>query len=536
VILEFARSQTYEPATNVKGDDLEPWLFLLPRLDVTRVVAVSAECRTVDALEDLGLRVEVTRDVVAALRQPAELLYLDARAVRSAARSDASLTAIARLVADGGTAVLAASAATSSAARVFTAATNTSTVVRIAAAATAVRPTNRRVVAGAAWTVPTKPSRRRKPWERFVRPLRARFGRSPHGSTLVAVDEVTEAPVTLDPSHVLVLRGDAHEPTSVPRYLAETASRHGYSLGRGPWVLEPSRGYRSQKIVFHLPETGEIVKITQHPRFNARLDNEYRALAALAHTAPAGLAPQPRFRGLHARLLVIGQSRLLGAPFRTASTGSPTCGVAEAAVDALLDLARLGVGTPSGSEAAAALHQLLAQHERVHRPPPEQLAFLRAQIDLIGAAGAQFPAVFSHGDPTTLNALVRDDGGIGLVDWENGEPLGLPFFDIFYFVNAYAQWSFERRRRRWTPGAIWATLYEPTGFRELLERSLSRYRDAVEITADLAGPSMFMFWMTLALREATRSGNTTPATGTYARLLADLVRKAAHPHVRVVAA
>jgi aminoglycoside phosphotransferase len=50
---------------------------------------------------------------------------------------------------------------------------------------------------------------------------------------------------------------------------------------------------------------------------------------------------------------------------------------------------------------------------------------------------AQLPLVFEHGDLCHPNLLVREDGGIGVLDWERAEPDGLPAHDLFFFL-AYA--------------------------------------------------------------------------------------------------
>jgi aminoglycoside phosphotransferase (APT) family kinase protein len=52
-------------------------------------------------------------------------------------------------------------------------------------------------------------------------------------------------------------------------------------------------------------------------------------------------------------------------------------------------------------------------------------------------ADAGLPLVFEHGDLCHPNLLVRDDGSVGVLDWERAQPAGLPAFDLFFFL-AYA--------------------------------------------------------------------------------------------------
>lgn len=44
------------------------------------------------------------------------------------------------------------------------------------------------------------------------------------------------------------------------------------------------------------------------------------------------------------------------------------------------------------------------------------------------------PIVFEHGDLSHPNILLLDQGRIGVLDWEQAEPLGLPATDLFYFL------------------------------------------------------------------------------------------------------
>jgi aminoglycoside phosphotransferase (APT) family kinase protein len=52
----------------------------------------------------------------------------------------------------------------------------------------------------------------------------------------------------------------------------------------------------------------------------------------------------------------------------------------------------------------------------------------RAYLDKLDAA--ELPRVFEHGDAAHPNLIVRDDGRIVAVDWERGEPDGLPLNDV----------------------------------------------------------------------------------------------------------
>jgi len=55
------------------------------------------------------------------------------------------------------------------------------------------------------------------------------------------------------------------------------------------------------------------------------------------------------------------------------------------------------------------------------------------------------PIVFEHGDLSHPNILIPDQGRIGILDWEQAEPLGLPACDLFFFL-AYVGFAISRSR------------------------------------------------------------------------------------------
>ncbi|HEY6608744.1 MAG TPA: phosphotransferase, partial [Candidatus Limnocylindria bacterium] len=48
------------------------------------------------------------------------------------------------------------------------------------------------------------------------------------------------------------------------------------------------------------------------------------------------------------------------------------------------------------------------------------------------------PAVFEHGDLSHPNLVVRDEGGLGVLDWELARPDGLPLHDLCFFLGYVA--------------------------------------------------------------------------------------------------
>jgi hypothetical protein len=108
-----------------------------------------------------------------------------------------------------------------------------------------------------------------------------------------------------------------------------------------------------------------------------------------------------------------------------------------AAVDGVVGwLAGLPVDEPARRELAASerIAAALRHVERVSgsADTDAELAKLVAQTRPIVAAleEAPLPRVFEHGDPAHPNLVRLDDGRIGAVDWERGQPDGLPLHDL----------------------------------------------------------------------------------------------------------
>ena len=95
----------------------------------------------------------------------------------------------------------------------------------------------------------------------------------------------------------------------------------------------------------------------------------------------------------------------------------------------------------------------------MHAPPDEPLTYLQGLIPDVEVGrliantrsltsdlmGISVPFVFEHGDLSSPNILVTQDGRLGVLDWELSEPRGLPCLDLFFFLSFVA---FARRSAR----------------------------------------------------------------------------------------
>jgi hypothetical protein len=525
-MLAFARRQSYEPGTNLQGEQAENvWLFLLPQLSLERVVFVGKSTSgTRIGCEALAAHVRDTAadELAEAVSGGCDLVWIAPGALPAMLADRNAVMALDAVLLGGGSVYLEPSGQTPRPATQLGELLGVSASVEFGMSHAQVGGEADERARRAAWLVPrARPpkSMLSRQLARAVRRVAPGSGSAPTGERLLAVSRVFEGMTETSRDHGVLLRSEGAA-LGPPEYIRRIAGEFGYELDGTRWSVTLQRGYRSQKVVFHFPELGQIVKVTQDARFNHRLANEYEALRVLEtrQLADPSVVPRALYSALHGRVLVVGESRLDGAPFRERSTGSPTCPHASAVINALIDLSGAGAGADGRREAADALATLLKRHDEVHRPPAAHIGFLERQIARLAEAESAIRPVFLHGDLTTLNVLV-DGEQIRLVDWENAEPAGLPLWDVVHFVGAYAAWAAERAGRRWTARSAQETLLEPSPFHAMLARAVTRYRAATALPAQAVTPLVFTWWMVMALREATRRPSGAANEGLYARLL-----------------
>lgn len=92
------------------------------------------------------------------------------------------------------------------------------------------------------------------------------------------------------------------------------------------------------------------------------------------------------------------------------------------------DAAKRSLGAGPRIESALAAVERLADGSADGRRLGDLVERSRPHIATL--ASASLPRVFEHGDPAHPNLLRLADGRIGAVDWERGEPDGLPLHDL----------------------------------------------------------------------------------------------------------
>jgi hypothetical protein len=313
-----------------------------------------------------------------------------------------------------------------------------------------------------------------------------------------------------------------------PEYLRTIAARAGIDLAGQRVALAAPGSYASRKVVLFCFERDTekprlVVKMTRDAAWNARLENEYTSLQRLAELGRVfeNRAPRALFLGRHGGLAVVGESALDGVPLRERTRGKADCLVGRAAIDWLLDLAGASAGRAFAEPPALAdaLGRLLARVVEIYPLSDAERGFLADQIRFVGKQSEPVPLVFQHGDPGVWNAIWTRAGRVAFLDWEAGEPEGVPLWDLFYFLRSYGmQASRPHGRRDWLEKS--ARHFRGEGaLHDLFGGAVRRAAAASRLPAGLVEPLFFTCWMHRALKEATRLRGRALAQGRYFGLL-----------------
>ncbi len=312
---------------------------------------------------------------------------------------------------------------------------------------------------------------------------------------------------------------------SPPRWLSGIAASLDLPAEAPGWTLEVPDSYPSRKAIARLPGSppsgGAVVKLTRHPRFNPRLENEAAQLAAastLGHPV-TGALPSVLATGPLAGLTVVAQTAVPGRPFLDVSSLHHSCPLAGAVARWTSDLAVASTRPLHGAELADRLGELLDRFVHRFAPAPDVAGFLGEQVDRIGAAGT-LPGVLFHGDLGTWN-LLADRGRIRVLDWESAEWPGPPLWDLFYFVRSFAVRSGRRRGLR-RNRAVRRHLVVGSGFTPVAAGWVRSYTDRLGSDPELTAPLFHTCWMHRAVKESTRL--PPDQTGHYGPLCIRLVR------------
>jgi hypothetical protein len=145
--------------------------------------------------------------------------------------------------------------------------------------------------------------------------------------------------------------------------------------------------------------------------------------------------------------------------------------------------------------------------------------FLATQVSAISRGSKKFPVVFQHGDPGTWNMLVSEQNRVIVIDWEAGEPEGIPLWDLFYFMRTYGSWMSRVKGNKDPLKNFTQNFLEKSALHELLAATLNRYCTGVGLHTETIAPLFYTCWMHRALKEATRLQKGALSQGTFFSLL-----------------
>jgi hypothetical protein len=320
----------------------------------------------------------------------------------------------------------------------------------------------------------------------------------------------------------------------LPHYVRAAAAEAGLDLDGRRWAMAAPGRYRSKKVIFFVfegegPIVSEVIKLTRHPELNHRLENEWRSLTHLSAAGVHGF-PEPTFLGHHAGLALLGQRALNGSPLRP-SRGADGLARSEQGAARLEDLAAATAHHVPSTVVADALEEILRRFEDLYGPRA-WLVTLHDHVEAIRAHADPLPLVFQHGDPGAWNALATTDGGVTFLDWEAGDPSGLPLWDLLYFMRSFGVAAERTEGRRDALEAFTRVYLEPSPLSEQLVTSVRAYCTRLRLDPALVEPLYHLCWAHRAVKEATRLPADRLGSGHYVRLLELGLQHRAAPGLR----
>lgn len=316
---------------------------------------------------------------------------------------------------------------------------------------------------------------------------------------------------------------DPAGPEALPRYLRDAAADSGIDLGSMAWALAAPGTYRTQKVLMLAGDPAAaqpalVVKMTRDPSANWRLRQAADGLVALGELglADPGRAPSILFTAEHGGLLIVAEEALTGV---RASASKLLEGAGSDATEWLTRLGERSARPMPAAAVAAALGALIDRFAAIHGDDGELIRLLREQVGAIARHERDIPTVFQHGDPGTWNLLVRDDGRVAFLDWENAEPAGMPLWDLLYFLRSFAMTTVPRRpAERRLAHARRAFLRRSPATEPAIE-AVRSYCRRLGIESGLIEPLYHLGWMFQALKEASRLEPAELGRGHWLRFL-----------------
>lgn len=292
-----------------------------------------------------------------------------------------------------------------------------------------------------------------------------------------------------------------------PPHLTRLASANEVVLDASPWSFGPPRGFASQKVVFAVDSSRGplIVKCTQESRFNHRLQSEIDALHFWADRDRSFDAPSPVFVGEHGGTLVHAQSAVSGRPFREVADPEPRGAHVASGVQALINMAELTKAASTEQERRAAMDMLVDRFIVAYDPPPGVREAVHGAAHRVHESG--IPTVFMHGDFGVWNLLIAETERLGVLDWENSDPLGVPLWDLFVFMRTVGVFLADAQGVRYSDRTFSRQFLHPSAIQSVLFSAIGEYCRRVNVPESAVDDLFVMCWVDQSVRQAASAAN-----------------------------
>ena len=271
----------------------------------------------------------------------------------------------------------------------------------------------------------------------------------------------------------------------------------GAASETGLLLLTPRFRASAHVVALHISgatgHVAEVVKVARLPDDQGPA-REGAILARLAAVAPTkGRWPAPTGPiGFDDGWPSVGESALIGRPLAPRMVRADPRG-ATVHIEGLLEEMPIG---PAAGRAIPVRERLSSAVTTIRAIPESPGGDLRSLADraaavLAGLDAAELPVVFEHGDLAHPNLILLEDGRLGAVDWERGEPDGLPLHDLtiaLAYVAAAARGATEARAQA---SAFADAVRDPHGW---AAPALARAADRLDIDGRLVPPLVVAAW------------------------------------------
>jgi len=274
--------------------------------------------------------------------------------------------------------------------------------------------------------------------------------------------------------------------------------RHGVPRQLNSVIITP-RFRASGHLVFLLLPQGQpkpvlVAKVPRLGGASASLAREAANLRAVQASRPGGFDSIPRLIAYEeGDRQILVETALTGRLMDRATVRRDHHGCCQAISNWLVEIQQPGRTIGSGPDWFKQLiERPLRYFEDVFPLTLAETQLLVQTRELIDPLReAEVPLRFEHGDLSHPNIFLRENGAVGVVDWELAEPGGLPACDLFFFLT-YAAFARAKNRR----ADDYLTAFQAAFFgRDAWARPyVMDYVERLRIAPDLLTPLFVLCW------------------------------------------